>query len=238
MNRLLSSVALLLAAVGLAAQWQEIETKLDTSVWASSTLCEQVAGKTVCYEPGNLFDTDPGTCWVEGAEGDGIGESVTFVVNEPVESLTLVNGFARSPSLFEKNNRVKRVSISFLAAYTAPGLVTELDYYLYFAREHVGPEIELEDTPEPQSFEILISSEQQEQFLWQTFIAFAGEHPDFAVHIKEDLCLSEDATVRELENYRDEIFAAFGMSCLKLEIREVYRGSRYRDTCISEIELP
>jgi len=186
MNRLLSSVALLLAAVGLAAQWQEIETKLDTSVWASSTLCEQIAGKTVCYEPGNLFDTDPGTCWVEGAEGDGIGESVT----------------------------------------------------LYFAREHVGPEIELEDTPEPQSFEILISSEQQEQFLWQTFIAFAGEHPDFAVHIKEDLCLSEDATVRELENYRDEIFAAFGMSCLKLEIREVYRGSRYRDTCISEIELP
>jgi len=31
---------------------------------------------------------------------------------------------------------------------------------------------------------------------------------------------------------------AFAMSCLKLEIREAYRGSRYRDTCISEIELP
>ena len=96
---LLTLPIVLFLPVGLAASdWQELSTKLEQSVWASSVFCEQIRGQEVCYAPEQLFDGDPGTCWVEAAPGGGTGEWVLFAVNRPVEGLRLTNGFARSPS--------------------------------------------------------------------------------------------------------------------------------------------
>ena len=52
MERLLLLVLLILP-IGLAASdWRELPTKLEQSVWASSTYCEEIRGKQVCYPPG------------------------------------------------------------------------------------------------------------------------------------------------------------------------------------------
>lgn len=157
-----SPMLLLIVPVGLAASdWEELSTKLEQSVWSSSPFCEEIRGKEVCYIPEQLFDGEPGFCWVEAAPGGGIGEWVLFAVNWPVQELRLVNGFARSPALFQNNNCIKRLRLSFVVGFTAPGLVTELDYYLYFLSEMKQEEVQIEDTIELQTVDFSVSNEEQ-----------------------------------------------------------------------------
>jgi len=234
---LLALPILLILPVGLAASdWQELSTKLEQSVWASSTFCEEIRGKAVCYTPEQLFDGDPGTCWVEAAPGGGTGEWVLFAVNQPVEGLRLTNGFARSPTLFQSNNRLKRVKLSFVVGFTAPGLVTELDYYLYFLTDLKEVEVQLQDTPEPQSVEFSITYEEHSQLVWEALDRFSDSYPFFMREIEKDLGLEPNMSKEQLTKEQDLIFEAFGMSCLRLEILEVYAGERFDDTCLSEIE--
>jgi len=242
MRRMLRLILLMLAIllilpVGLAASdWQELSTKLEQSVWASSVFCEEIRGQEVCYTPEQLFDGDPGTCWVEAAPGGGTGEWVLFAVNQPVEGLRLTNGFARSPTLFQSNNRLKRVKLSFVVGFTAPGLVTELDYYLYFLTDLKEVEVQLQDTPEPQSVEFSITYEEHSQLVWEALDRFSDSYPFFMREIEKDLGLEPNMSKEQLTKEQDLIFEAFGMSCLRLEILEVYAGERFDDTCLSEIE--
>ena len=234
---LLTLPIVLLLPVGLAASdWQELSTKLEQSVWASSVFCEQIRGQEVCYSPEQLFDDDPGTCWVEAAPGGGTGEWVLFAVNRPVEGLRLTNGFARSPSLYQNNNRIKRLKLSFVVGFTAPGLVTELDYYLYFLTDLKEAEVELQDTPKPQPVDFSVSYEEYRQLVREALDRFSDSYPMFMREIEKDLGLQPDLDKEQLKLEQDLIFEAFGMSCLRLEILEVYAGERYDDTCLSEIE--
>jgi hypothetical protein len=234
---LLMLLILLILPVTLgASDWQELSTKLEQSVWASSVFCEQIRGQEVCYSPEQLFDDDPGTCWVEAAPGGGTGEWVLFAVNRPVEGLRLTNGFARSPALFQNNNRIKRLRLSLVVGFTAPGLVTELDYYLYFLTDLKEAEVELQDTPKPQPVGFSVSYEEYRQLVWEALDRFSDSYPMFMREIEKDLGLQPDLDKEQLKLEQDLIFEAFGMSCLRLEILEVYAGERYDDTCLSEIE--
>ncbi|MEE9306025.1 MAG: hypothetical protein V3V57_00705 [Spirochaetia bacterium] len=227
---------LLIVPVGLSASdWRELSTKLEQSVWASSTYCEEIRGKQVCYPPEQLFDGDPGTCWVEAAPGNGVGEWVLFLVNRPVRALRLVNGFARSQSLYENNNRIKGLRLSFAVGFTAPGLVSELDYYLHFVTDLKQAELELEDTMEPQPVDFAVSYEEHEDLIWEALDRFYDSHPLFMREIEKDLGLEPNISKEELKHNQDLIFDVFGMSCLRLEILEVYPGDRYDDTCLAEI---
>ena len=98
---------------------------------------------------------------MEAAPGGGIGEWVLFAVNWPVQELRLVNGFARSPALFQNNNCIKRLRLSFVVGFPVPGLVTELDYYLYFLSEMKQEEVQIEDTIELQTVDFSVSNEEQ-----------------------------------------------------------------------------
>jgi hypothetical protein len=235
MKKHLLTLLLLVPICLAAADWRELSTKLEESVWASSTYCEQIRGKRVCYPPEQLFDGDPGTCWVEAAAGDGIGEWVMFVVNRPVQALQLVNGFARSPALYRNNNRIKSLKLSFVVGFTAPGLVSELDYYLYFLTDLKQVELVLEDTLEPQPLDFPISYEEHEKLVWDALQEFYDAYPFFMREIEKDLGVGPNIGKEQLRQLQEEIFAAFGMSCLRLEILEVYPGTRYQDTCLSEI---
>lgn len=76
-----------------------------SSVSASSTL-EQTGYN---YAPSLLIDGNPQTAWNEGANGDGIGESVTFTLKtkSKVTSASIYNGYDKNYSIYYKNNRVK-----------------------------------------------------------------------------------------------------------------------------------
>lgn len=55
----------------------------------------------------------PDLPWVEGAEGDGIGESLTLTINQPVKATRLLihNGYRKSGEVFQMNNRVKKLGV-------------------------------------------------------------------------------------------------------------------------------
>ncbi len=71
-------ICLTLPALPAMAEWQEIVISLGQNVWASSTFCETLRDKRVCYGQEFVFDGDPATCWVEAAAGDGVGERRVF----------------------------------------------------------------------------------------------------------------------------------------------------------------
>lgn len=66
------------------------------------------------YEAASAFDGMTATCWVEAADGPGLGESITLEVWEKIEidALSVAPGYFVE-SFFKKNNRVKTLSVSF-----------------------------------------------------------------------------------------------------------------------------
>jgi hypothetical protein len=235
---------LILSTVGCSStkgeEWSEIHRRLDRSVWASSELEESVRGRKVRYGAGNAVDGSRDTCWVEGAPGDGKGETITIVTNRPIEIIEIVNGFARDTALYRKNNRVRRLSVSIVAAFTAPGLVSETDHYLYFAKTlKARNSIELEDVRDPQVFAMPLTSEEQDEFVQQSMERFLEDYPDFSEKIEEELGYAGDTEMsgRRLAAFFREVRELYSMTAVQLEIEDVYRGDLYNDTCLAEIDV-
>lgn len=81
------------------------------SIFASSTL---VPNKTLDYLAGNVHDFSLRTAWVEGVEGYGIGESITFRFakqSPPVTAVEVYNGYMKSDKVWQDNSRVKQVML-------------------------------------------------------------------------------------------------------------------------------
>lgn len=135
------------------------------NVVASSTLKEE----NIAHNPENVNDNDKSTAWVEGAAGDGIGEYVqlNFSFEGSIANVSMINGYAKSNDIYYKNNRVKKIRLSF-----SDGSSTEFN---------------LEDNK--MDYQILTLSK--------------------PVHT----------------------------SYIKFTILEVYKGTIYQDTCISEIKI-
>lgn len=118
------------------------------------------------YSARNLIDSNPKTAWVAAGDNGGIGEWVEFSFDEPryIKDLQLVNGYAKSATSFNRNNRVKGATLSF--------------------SDGTKSQISLEDTPFKQSVPI-------------------GKK----------------------------------VQSVRLTINDVYKGTAYNDTCLSEIEV-
>jgi hypothetical protein len=71
------------------------------------------------YDPGNVKDNNKSTAWVEGVNGYGIGEKIKFTTNISynygtileLDSIGIINGYAKSLITFNENSRVKRLII-------------------------------------------------------------------------------------------------------------------------------
>lgn len=68
------------------------------------------------YSTGNVIDHNEKTAWVEGKEGDGIGEWISFTFRKPldIEELRIINGYTKSEAVYSANNRVKRFKIEVI----------------------------------------------------------------------------------------------------------------------------
>jgi len=82
---------------------------------ASSSLEDEPA---LTYGAGHLAEYDINKAWAEGVEGDGIGESVTLTLKQPVKAsrLRVQNGYWKDETTFLNNNRVKRMGVSINGA--------------------------------------------------------------------------------------------------------------------------
>ncbi len=81
------------------------------SVTASSQLKSQ---GSVNYKAGNAHDLNYRTAWVEGVEGYGIGEYLTYTFeggSPRITTIIVVNGYVKSKKAFKENSRVKKLKV-------------------------------------------------------------------------------------------------------------------------------
>ncbi|NMO17513.1 hypothetical protein HPC49_27275 [Pyxidicoccus fallax] len=98
------------------------------------------------YHPSYALDDDPKTAWVEGAEGDGVGESLTVPVSNLASAravrVVLFNGYQKSPALLAANGAPKQLTVTV----RGPG-----------GKESGRQQLTLERKMGPQSFDIPVS---------------------------------------------------------------------------------
>ncbi len=100
--------------------------ELDRSVrdiTASSVLAPQ-SGNT--YVPGNAFDQNFATAWVEGESGTGVGSSITFSFDGPetVYGVSVLPGYWKNQDTYQQNGRPTDFIISFSdGSFTAMYLI-------------------------------------------------------------------------------------------------------------------
>lgn len=82
---------------------------------ASTPVYEDVYNEQpVSYPPENAIDTNTGTAWVEGAEGYGVGASITFAFGEQrdIRLICVVNGYALNEDRYRANGRVRQFDVT------------------------------------------------------------------------------------------------------------------------------
>lgn len=218
-------------------EWEEVHLKSSQSLWATSELVGRYGDRTIRYGVENLFDNDRATCWAEGQTGSGIGEKVYIVVNQNIDRIGIVNGFARDLSVFRKNNRVKKAGISLFIAFTAPGLVSESDFYLYLLKRSASRQWSLKDMPDTQYLVFPFSEPEQRDFRHRGLEAFIRAYPQFHREIVKELGLAEENDLAEGQGDYEIYLSAYSIYGWILEIEDVYEGSKFQDTCISEITV-
>ena len=187
--------------------------------------------KQLCrYAPKSTTDGNPATAWVEGAKGSGIGAEIIIPrlldLNRPVE---LWAGYGKSETLFYANNRPKKVLVSVLKA------------------KGWGDWFEAHDATGCSggygAFQVAASH----TVLLKDFNGYQElKLPHFVIEMYRDfpeVYYRMDGTDRHFYEERvkaggEPIKEAFWDYAyfLKLEILEVYKGTKYDDTCISEIK--
>jgi hypothetical protein len=156
----------------------------------------------------NLIDGNYSTAWVEGAEGSGAGQSVFISLPPNCQSINLHGGYGKSASLYAQNGRVKRLKLSCHIGINPTGYITEVATIFKtqkFAKEHY---IDLKDEDNLQTF------------------PFPFSQADLAV-------FEEKVKELYLQKFDEPIYQV--ATFLELQIEEVYGGSKYDDTCISEL---
>ncbi len=177
---------------------------------ASSTLEEP--GQD--YRMQNLFDGYAGSSWVEGKEGSGAGETITMIIPHGADTMALINGFARSPALFSKNNRVKELTLTVERGYTPSGYVTEQGPLLLTRPASEPLSLKIKDTRELQVLQLSLPWDEidgKRETLDRAFEAFSM-----------------------IKGYPKAYESCY---LLELKISAVYSGSQWDDTCLSEIRI-
>jgi len=185
---------------------------------ASSELNGPPENRLGRYGPHNLFDRKPETCWAEGVAGNGIGETIHLKIEKDQRELFVQNGYCKSPALYKKNGRVRSVSISLLAGINPPGFATERAL-IFQALPMDGPYTQqLKDSMAIQRLPLGLDWKKVHQSV-----------KDFSVKAASRLkSLGIPFSPKDLSP----------TYIVRLEIKEVYPGSRYPDTCLSGISFP
>lgn len=81
------------------------------SVQATSSLSEH----DMTHDANRIMDGDLTKAWVEGADGDGIGENITFILDGTykISGISISAGYQKTSELYAKNSRPKDITIEF-----------------------------------------------------------------------------------------------------------------------------
>ncbi len=165
------------------------------------------------YGARNLFDGNPATCWAEGEPDSGIGQELKVAVRGIPNKIRLVNGYGKSPALFAKNNRIKGTIITCFAAFSIEGHATELATDFEALQFPVEKSITLADRVEKQEIPFPFGRTEIRNFLDKAESLFFRRHKGLVPEKVQRFLI---------------------VSC---KIQSVYRGSKWNDTCLSELSF-
>ncbi len=168
------------------------------------------------YSVRKMTDGDPASCWAVG--NGGIGEKIYILAEPGARAITITNGLAKNKNLHQANNRVKSFTVTAYAGFTSSGHLTEIGRNYVVRIFAPSAALVLKDTMVEQSLKF--------PFNWNELKklgkAVEKEAADWARRQEGPGDLKESIRVAYI---------------LRLEIKELYRGKRYNDTCISELSV-
>ena len=211
--RKLTVIILFLSQLAAAQQWQDMSFIELNGCFVRST--SELVDNTKRQESGHnkysavsAIDGDYQTAWVEGASGDGIGESIFVSIPNNCIVINIQGGYGKSETLFYQNNRPKTVRLKCHVGINPTGYVSEISSIFKtqkYSKEYI---IHLADIDSLQSF---------------------------AFPFKRSKLSSFSDSLKDLyfEQFTEPIFQM--LYFVEIEIVDIYKGSKYNDTCISEI---
>ncbi len=170
------------------------------------------------YSVINVLDKDPTTAWVEGVSGYGIGESIIIGIGDTLpDIISLRNGYQKSESIYRSNSRPKSIRFSLYLGIFLEGDVTEIESGCY-ARVQTSVLIEeLGDKMGDIELDLGWPTKTEEQYIQEFKMLFSDK-------------------IEELSEWNPKCLENMKLRyILKLDILDVYKGSKWDDTCISDI---
>lgn len=156
----------------------------------------------------HLFDQKLNTCWAEDANDSGIGEVINFSIAEKTVKLNIANGYQKSEKLFYANNRVKQIKYQVLLGINQEGEVSETKSLCHTIALNKEQFVSLEDKMGVQSVNLKLN--------WDMIKTQA------------------EAFIRRYESkHNGKSNKTYILQCTLVD---VYKGNKYNDTCISEIQ--
>ncbi len=229
MKQLILLLMLPFAFATSAGEWtekniREVSPDMNTTGYFCSSELDatDTFGGAGPYSPQNLFDNDSATAWVEGVKGYGEGEYILFGTGPSLpEKLVVRNGYQKSESLFTRNSRIKTGSVSVYAGYFIEGQVSEIS--ALYRMKQVGESriFNFEDKMGTQEIELLPGIENLAGPRDELTGSFMNDFSD-QIDPAREMCPDCSHIVK---------FSYF----VRLEITDVYKGSSWDDTCISDI---
>lgn len=200
-------------------EWQELF--IYGAYTATSTLEGEdwFGGDDTPYSVKHLGDGNPASCWAEGAKGSGIGEKIYVPIGGRPKELAISNGYGKSPALFAKNNRIKAFKATVLAAFNLWGDITEVATKYYAKKCGPAQRIEVADTRGKQAVNLPVHWDRVKEASQALARAFERDY--------------KDELIRRTEGTEELGYGRTLILCL--EIVEVYMGTKFDDTCISEL---
>jgi len=114
--------------------------------WSASSELEPGSHKDLGkYGSVNLGDNDMTSCWAEGSENNGTGESIYITIPNNVDKIKIRNGFQKTEGIYYANNRPQDVKFTLYASYQPSGFITETHTGIFISEKLYTSEAMLED---------------------------------------------------------------------------------------------
>ena len=181
----------------------------------SSELEKGSEGEIGKYDISNIVDMNPQTAWVEGVKGDGVGEFVLLAHKKLPSTINIYSGYGKNISLFRKNNRPKvlKISLYFGLADSWGGQAGEYYRAVKYKKDYV---LNLKDSIHLQTFVF-------------PFTDMAALKRFKEENLRVLTALGPREGIPPFPEPPDQEWI------IKLEIENIYKGSAWEDTCISEV---
>ncbi len=202
----------------------------DLDLWRSDFSSGFLGENETCaHAPSMLVDANPETGWAEGAEGVGIGARVIIPkrldLHQPIR---IWAGYGKSPELFEANGRPKSMRVTVLRlradepdAHDATGCSQDAFVEPVAVAEH---EVTLRDFNGYQALPLPEFQIEQYMEYPREWLLMDGSERE---HHEQLVAAGRAEPFRRISTD----FAYF----IELTLLEVYPGTRYEDTVISEV---